>query len=187
VLTDAQYRALLDASAEVSPAFRLALVLAHETGHRIGSIRLLRWSDVNLDAGRVRWRAENDKLGNEHVTPLEPAAVDALRAAQAAERAIGEAWVFPAPGDPAQPCSRHLLRDWWERGAATAKLPKGERYGWHALRRKFATDLEGTDLRTLQDLGGWKSHHTILQCYQRPDEDRQRAALAARQQRRAAV
>ena len=43
--------------------FQLALVLAHDTGHRIGAIRMLRWSDVDLKAARVRWRAENDKIG----------------------------------------------------------------------------------------------------------------------------
>lgn len=185
-LTEAQYRAMLAVSDEVGAAFRLALVVAHETGHRIGSIRQLRWSDVDFEADSIHWRGENDKMENEHGTPMETDALrDALRTAQAAQQAIGEAWVFPAPGDPTEPCSRHLVRDWWERGAVKAKLPKGERYGWHSLRRKFATDMEGTDLRTLQDLGGWKSHHTILRCYQRPDENRQRAALAARQQRRA--
>ena len=184
-VTEAQYHELLAMSDAVSPLYRLALVLAHETGHRIGSIRLLRWSDVDFEAGRVRWRAENDKIGFEHVTPLTDEARDALRNAQAARRASGEAWVFPAPSDPAKPCSRHLVRDWWERGAAIAKLPKGERYGWHSLRRKFATELKETDLRNLCHLGGWKSAQTVLTCYQQPDEARQRAALATRQQRRA--
>jgi integrase len=186
-VSEAQYHDLLAASDAVGASFRLALVLAHETGHRIGSIRLLRWSDVDFDAGRIRWRAENDKIGYEHVTPLTNDARDALRAAQAARGAIGEAWVFPAPLDPAAPCSRHLMRDWWERGAAGAGLPKGERYGWHSLRRKFATEMKETDLRNLCHLGGWKSAQTVLTCYQQPDEERQRAALATRQQRRAAV
>jgi integrase len=186
-LTEAQYRELSTASEQVGPLFRLALVLAHETGHRIGSIRLLRWADVDLQSGRIRWRAENDKIGYEHVTPLTNEACDALRAAGAARGTSGEAWVFPSPSNRSEPCSRHLLRDWWERAAVRAGLPKGERYGWHSLRRKFATELKETDLRNLCHLGGWKSAQTVLTCYQQPDEERQRAALAIRRQRRTAV
>jgi integrase len=185
VLTEEQYGKMLEASADIGLGFRLALVLAHETGHRIGSIRLLRWSDLNLDGARVRWRAENDKRKFEHTTPLTDDAVKALRDARAAQKAVGEAWVFPAPGDASEPCSRHLMRDWWERAAAKAKLPQGERYGWHSLRRKFATELKETDLRNLCHLGGWKNHNTVLTCYMAPDEERQVAALAQRQQRRA--
>ncbi len=40
----------------------LALILANETGHRLGALRHLRWSDVDLDAGRIRWRAKHDKI-----------------------------------------------------------------------------------------------------------------------------
>ena len=42
--------------------------LAHETGHRIGAIRKLRWSDVDFDQGRIAWRAENEKSGHGHST-----------------------------------------------------------------------------------------------------------------------
>ena len=34
-------------------------------------------------------------------------------------------------------------------------------------------------LKVLCDLGGWKTAQTVLQCYQRPDEDRLRKALEA--------
>ena len=75
----------------VGPAFRPALVLTHETGRRIGSIRLLRWSDVDLDASRVRRQVEHDQIGYEHVTPLTQDAGEALRSARAEQQAIGEA------------------------------------------------------------------------------------------------
>jgi integrase len=52
----------------VAALFDLALVLAYETGHRIGAVGTLRWSDINLTERRVRWRAEQDKLGFEHHT-----------------------------------------------------------------------------------------------------------------------
>ena len=49
--------------------------------------------------------------------------------------------------------------------------------GWHSLRRKFASDLMDLPLKVLCDLGGWRTAQTVLQCYQKPDEDRLRKAL----------
>jgi integrase len=54
MVSEGRYRALRAVADQVAPGFRLALVLANETGHRIGSIRQLRWSDVDFRGGRVR-------------------------------------------------------------------------------------------------------------------------------------
>ena len=51
VLSEAEYQALLGVSRQFDWRFHVALVLAHETGHRIGAIRQLRWSDIDLDGG----------------------------------------------------------------------------------------------------------------------------------------
>jgi hypothetical protein len=69
--------------------------------------------------------------------------------------------------------------------ARSAGLPSAERYGWLSLRRKFASELKHTSLRDLAHLGGWKNTHTILSCYQQPDEPTQREALAQRRPLRA--
>jgi integrase len=180
VLIDAQFRAMVRASREVHPICELALVLAHETGHRIGAIRLLKWADVDLQRGTIRWRGENDKIGFEHETLLTSAAVDALERARRERLSIGDTWLFPAPEDPAEPCSRHLLRDWWQRLEELAKVPHQPGLGWHALRRKFATELKHVPLKDLCYLGGWKDPQTVLKCYQRPDETTMRDALASR-------
>ena len=65
--TQERFEAMLKVADSVDPRFGLALVLANETRHRIGSIRQLRWSDVNLKEKRITWRAENDKRGKQHV------------------------------------------------------------------------------------------------------------------------
>lgn len=52
--------------------------------------------------------------------------------------------------------------------------------GFHALRRKFASDMKSVPLKTLCGLGGWKSHVTVLTCYQSVDEDEMREALEKR-------
>ena len=70
VITDKEYQALLKVSRRVGLRFHVALVLAHETGHRIGAIRNLRWADIDLDGETIRWRSEHEKTGYEHRTPL---------------------------------------------------------------------------------------------------------------------
>jgi integrase len=61
ILTETQYQQLLAVSRDVGPLYRLALVMTNETGHRIGAVSHLRWSDIDLDRGCVTWRGEHDK------------------------------------------------------------------------------------------------------------------------------
>ncbi|MCY4397752.1 MAG: site-specific integrase [Gemmatimonadetes bacterium] len=180
VLTQAEYEALLRVAREVDWRFRVALVLAHETGHRIGSIRQLRWSDIDIDARTIRWRGEHEKTGYEHRTPMTAMARAVLVEARRHNPGIGDAPVMPAPKkDPFACMSRSLARDWWKRAERLAGLDPKRGRGWHSLRRKFASDLMEVPLKVLCDLGGWKTAQTVLQCYQRPDEDRLRKALEA--------
>jgi integrase len=95
-------------------------------------------------------------------------------------QAVISEWLFPAPSSPAEPISRHLLRDWWERGQALAKLPTELGRGWHSLRRQFATELKHAPLKDLCALGGWKSPQTVLICYQKADSVSMQQALATR-------
>ena len=70
VLSEEEYRALLKVSRRVDWRFHVALVLSHETGHRIGSIRQLRWPDIDFEGGSILWRAEHDKSGFNTSLPL---------------------------------------------------------------------------------------------------------------------
>ncbi len=181
VLDGEEYLQLLETADQVDWRYRLALQLTYETGHRIESVRQLKWSDIDLERSRVLWRADSDKSDYEHETLLTPQAVEALRAAQKDRMAIGDAWVFPAPSDPSQPCSRHLMRDWWIRGVEAAGLEPVKGRGWHSMRRRFANDMKGVvPLKDLCHLGGWKNSQTILTCYQSADEETMREGLAKR-------
>ena len=93
--------------------FRVALVIAHETGHRIGAIRQLRWSDIDMERRTIRWRAEHEKTGHEHRTPVTAEALAALEEARRQNPGIEDAPVFPAPGDPSKSVSRSRARTWW--------------------------------------------------------------------------
>jgi integrase len=180
IMSAAQFDSFLVVSGTISPLFRLALIVTNETGHRIGAVRLLKWSDIKFQTLEIRWRGENDKRNYEHVTPLTPVAAKALRKARRARALIGEGWIFPSPRVAGTPVSRHLLRDWWQRGEVAAKLPEERGRGWHSLRRKFATEMKHAPLKDLCALGGWKDHQTLLMCYQRADPVTMRTALANR-------
>ncbi len=185
VLDDDEYRVLLGVSRQVNWRFHVALVLAHETGHRIGAIRQLRWTDIDLEGRTIRWRAKHEKTGYEHVTPVTDEAVAALEEARRMGAGTGDAPVLPAGTD----ASRCMGRGWayrlWRRAEALAGLERKGGRGWHSLRRKFASDLMDLPLKVLCDLGGWKNAHTVLRCYQRADEGQLRKALETRRAVRA--
>jgi len=179
-LTCDEYVALLRVAAEVDWRFRVMLILAHETGHRIGAIRQLRWSDIDMDDCHIRWRAATEKNGYEHVTPITQDARDALLEALRRTDGVGESWVLPAPKAAEGPVSRSRARTWWKKAEKLAGLEPRPWRGWHSLRRKFASDLMEKPLKVLCNLGGWKSPETVLQCYQHPDQARLRSALESR-------
>ncbi len=180
LLTEAEYEALLGASQEMDWRFGVALVLAHETGHRIGAIRQLRWSDIDMEARIIRWRAENEKTGYEHRTPVTAEVLAVLEEARMRNPRGGGSPVLPAPRDPSRCLDRSRVRVWWDKAQKLAGLEPKRGRGWHSLRRKFASDLMDQPLKVVCQLGGWKTAQTVLQCYQRADENQLRKALEER-------
>ena len=180
VLTQAEYEALLRASVSMDWRFRVALVIAHETGHRIGAVRQLRWSDIDMEGRTIRWRAEHEKTGYEHRTPVTAEALAVLKEAQRRNPGIGDIPLLPAPKNPSRCLDRSRVRVWWQKAERLAELEPKRGRGWHSLRRKFASDLMNQPLKVLCELGGWKTAQTVLQCYQRADQDRLREALEDR-------
>ena len=185
VLNEEEYRALVEVSRKVNWRFHVALVLAHETGHRIGAIRKLRWSDIDLEGREIRWRAKHEKTGYEHRTPVTAEAIAALEEARRMSTETGEAPVLPAGTDPARCMGRGWAYRLWNRAEKLAALEPKRGRGWHSLRRKFATDLMDQPLKVLCQLGGWKNAHTVLRCYQRADDGQLRKALESRRRARA--
>ena len=184
VLAEDEYRALLKVAPRVDWRFHLALVLAHETGHRIGAIRQLRWFDIDFQGGTILWRAEHDKSDHEHVTPVTAEALSALKEARRSHPGTGEAPVLPAPKNPLACAGAARLHAWWSKAQILAGLDPMSGRGWHSLRRKFASDLMDQPLKVLCALGGWKTAKTVLECYQRPDKGQLRKALEARRRSR---
>jgi integrase len=180
LITLEQYGKLRSVAAMMAPWLECLVVLAYETGHRGGSLRQLRWSDVDFDGQRVHWRGEADKIGFDHFTPLREEALAVLRREQSRTQRIGDAWVFPSAQDASRPRSEHALGNAFKLLATKAGLPGGTRMGWHSFRRRFATDLKERSLREVMALGGWKSSATVLMVYQQPEEAVQRSMLEDR-------
>ena len=185
VLSEEEYQALLEVSRPVDWRFRVALVVAHETGHRIGAIRQLRWSDIDMEGGVVRWRAEHEKSGYEHRTPVTAEALAVFQEARKRNPETGDTVVLPSPKYPSRCVGSALACVWWKRAENLAGLDPKPGRGWHSLRRKFASDLMNQPLKVLCELGGWKTAKTVLQCYQRADEAQLRTALESRRRVRA--
>ena len=185
VISEEEYQALLEVSRPVDWRFRVALVLAHETGHRIDAIRQLRWSDIDFEGGVVRWRAEHEKSGYEHRTPVTAEALAVFREARTRNPETGDTVVLPSPKYRSRCVSCSWTQRWWEKAVALAGLESKRGRGWHSLRRKFASDLMDQPLKVLCELGGWKEAKTVLHCYQRADEAQLRTALESRRRVRA--
>ncbi len=182
VMPEEYYQALLGVAQHVDWRFRLALVLVHETGHRITSVRCLRWEDIDFENEVIVWPGEFDKQRKEHVTPLSRDARTALVDVQTTRSAIGRGWVIPAVKDESKHCSRGTLDRMLSRAEGLLDIEVQPGMRWHSMRRKLATDHKDGSLKVLCELGGWKSPKTVLECYQHADLESQRAMQASRDQ-----
>lgn len=146
----------------------LALVLAEGTGRRLGSIRQVRWEDVDFSGGTILWRAEADKKGQAWTIPIPDRFADELRSFRRRLGAVG-GWVFAAEQNPETPMDRHLFDKWLALAERDAKLPKLDGGLWHPYRRKWATERKHLSLTDVAAAGGWKDTDTLITCYQAPD------------------
>lgn len=148
----------------------LALVLAEATGRRLGSIRQLRWDDVDFKQGTIRWRAATDKKGKEWKIPMPPSLKQELVSFR---RKMGSAFgqlVFPSHDRPDVPLRTDQLSQWLITAEKKAKLPKLDGSLWHAYRRGWATERKHYPVADVAAAGGWRDIGTLIRCYQLPDD-----------------
>lgn len=111
--------------------WRGLLVFSYMTGWRIGSVLSLAREDVDLDSGLAVSLAEDNKGGRDQNVALPPLVVEHLRRLPSFEEVF-----FPWPH------GRRQLYEGFEaiQKAAGVKPARGKvRYGFHDLRRAFAT------------------------------------------------
>jgi integrase len=140
-----------------APDWRAAITIAIRTGLRQGELRALRWTDVDLNGGRIVvrravWRdiISTPKNGRVREIPLSRQAVAALR-----EHPRRGEVVFSAPDGSM--LSKGAMR--WPLWNA-CKGARLRRIGWHVARHTFASHLvmRGAPLKAVQELMG---HSTI--------------------------
>lgn len=172
---------------------RELLVIAHHSGRRIRAILHLRASDWRPDAakyGALLWRVgpgNRKRAAKEKLVPVHPAVRTALLALLRERPGVGEAFLFPAPADPAQPVDRHAATNWLldaERLAGLAHVPG---LGFHGSRRRWATARKGPPLADVAEAGGWTKDSTaLLTCYQMADDETTEAVVVHERPVRAA-
>jgi integrase len=137
--------------------WRAAITIALRTGLRLGELRALRWSDVDLEGGRLVarravWRniVSTPKNGRVREVPLSHQAAEALRE----HPRLGET-VFCAP-DGSMLSKGAMKWPLWN-ACRQAGL---RNVGWHIARHTFASHLvmRGAPLKAVQELLG---HSTI--------------------------
>ena len=145
-----------DEIAAGSERWRVAAALAGWAGLRLGEIRGLKWSDVNLEANELTVSRAVTAKGEEkppkteagaRMVPIVPALRRELRVwwMRTPRKRPTDYVVCSAEGKPVQECSlNRALRSAIKR--AEIDVREGERLSWHSLRHSagsfFATDLE---------------------------------------------
>ncbi len=153
-----------------------ALVLAEATGRRLGSIRQLEWSDIDLEGGVIRWRAEADKQDAECQVPIPAALGEEIRAFRKELATVG-GLCFPSEQDITVAMSRYQFAKWLRRAEKKARLPKLAGGLWHPYRRKWATERKHLAIADVAAAGGWRDKATLLN-YTQPTDDAMLAVMS---------
>jgi integrase len=149
------------------------LDVVNGTGRRISAICQLRYEDLRLEQkphGAIRWPAATDKQGKESTIPIRAEVRRALERVLAERPGLGAAYLFPAPESPERPITKDRARAWLRAAEKLAGLPHTEWSGFHAFRRKWATERKHLPTVDVAAAGGWIGTDTLIRCYQQADE-----------------
>lgn len=153
---------------------RSLIRIAHDSGRRISSILALQANDWHPDMGtygKLRWRAEEDKVEREWFAPVSPEVRAELETLLRERPAVGAALLFPSPNNPAQPVSVQVAIDWLRKAEKLAGLPPLRGGAWHPFRRKWATERKHLSAKDVAEVGGWIETTTLQKVYQQPDDE----------------
>ena len=170
--------------------FGAFLDLVEGLGWRVSAICELWASDVDLSVtdarpyGRLRKRAETDKMGIGQWVPMSAPVRSAVLAVLERNPVIGDVPLFPAPLRPGKPWTRYHARALLERAESAARAAAIKRddqeaaaalapldgSDFHAYRRGWATARKALPLKDVAEAGGWRSTATLLRCYTQVDE-----------------
>lgn len=150
-LDDAELVVLLQAAKEHSATMYAATVLSIGCGLRQGELLNLKWSDIDLEAGRLRiMRTKTDQARSVYVPSAAVAALKALKRG----KVIGTQGVFLH--EDGTPLNKGTLRNRWLEVRAAAGL---QDFRWHDLRHSCASFLaqQGATLLEIASVLGHRS------------------------------
>ena len=150
------------------------LDIINGTGRRIGAVCALTYTDLRLadgPYGAIRWPADADKMGHETTVPITPAVRAAIDRIQRERPGIGAAPLFPSPGDPTRPMTRHLADKWLRKAEKLAGLDPQVGSLWHAYRRKWGSERKHLPDVDVAAAGGWKDTVSLKHAYQQADAE----------------
>jgi len=136
--------------------------------------------------GRIRKRAETDKMGVAQWVPLSASVRAAILVVLDRNPVIGEAPLFPAPRRQGRSWTRHHAKDLLERAEEAAGLEPLEGSDFHAYRRAWGTASKHLPLKDVAEAGGWRSTETLLRCDTQADEATMLAVVSETRKVRAA-
>ncbi len=172
-LTEPEEKQLLEAARE---PLRSVIILGIHTGLRVQSEGLsLTWDNVNFAQKSITVEDHFAKNGETRTVPLNSVALAALKGLKA--RVPGpEVFMTRGRNKSGEWKPYHSFRTAFEAARDRAKL--SEDITPHVLRHTFASRLvmRGADLRTVQELGGWKSL-AMVQRYAHLSQEHKRQAI----------
>ena len=185
VVSEDRYKATRGISDQVTMEFRWTgkrlgqrsylseiLDIINGTGRRISAVCALTYEDLHLTDGpygSIRWPADTDKMGHESTVPVSPPVRAAIDRILRERPGIGRAPLFPSPGDPTQPMTRHLADKWLRKAEKLAGLEPQVGSLWHAYRRKWGSERKHLPDVDVAAAGGWKDTVSLKRAYQQAD------------------
>lgn len=141
--------------AELPTHLRLAAHVAILTGLRMRAMLRLKWSQVDMDAGRLRILRRNQKGKRSHGVPLSPEAIGVF--SELRELNPDGDYVFQWQGKPIDDVNGKSFQD----ALVRAKI---EGANWHSFRHTFASWAvqSGVTLQQLMELGDWRDIRSVL-------------------------
>lgn len=133
---------------------RALILIAYRHGLRASEVGLLKRTDVDLKAHRIKIRRVKGSLSGTH-----PMQADEVRAVRTYINSRGDHSPALFPNRYGEPLTREGTRAIITKYAEAAGLPEGKRH-FHVLKHSIATHLleAGGELRFVQD---WLGHATI--------------------------
>jgi integrase len=173
----------LEKEEKISSTVALGLRLLFATGCRAGEICELRWSDVDMEAGFMRWPTSKTGYLEKPIT------AEAKALLKKAARIVGVDWVCPS-SNPKKALRVETLEAGFERAMKRAKVAAGENATLHLIRHWFATKTytdKDIPLPVQMAIVGHKSVATAMRYAHVDRGEVQKAAAAAARRRTAAV